>query len=134
MKPALKEEARLWLEQAEADFSALKVLFDAGKYDLVCFLSQQSAEKALKAYLLAQGEEKIQTHSIIRLCQLAEAFEPEFKNLKKEIKKLTPYYIETRYPNALQMAPAKFFDQNDAQEAMHLAQKTLEKIKEKIPI
>jgi len=132
MKLSTKEEAKLWLEQAESDFSALKVLFDARKYDLVCFLSQQSAEEALKAYLLFQGEEKITTHSILRLCELAEKIDPEFRELKKEIKKLTPYYIEARYPNALQTAPSKFFDENDASEAISLAEKALNKIKQKL--
>ncbi|HHS98110.1 MAG TPA: HEPN domain-containing protein [Chloroflexi bacterium] len=125
MRPDLEEEARWWLAQARSDFSALDVLFRAGKYDLVCFLSQQVAEKALKAYLIAQGEELILSHSVARLCSMAAEFDPAFSDLRREIKALTPYYVEARYPNALEEIPAVFFDENDAQEAMEMAEKAL---------
>ncbi len=133
MRPDFREEAEWWLRQAESDFSALDVLFQAGKYDLVCFLAQQVAEKALKAYLLLQEEEPPPTHSIARLCSVAARFDPSFQALRSEVKKLTPYYVDARYPNALEEIPALYFEARDAEEAIRLAKQTLQFVKERFP-
>ena len=132
MRPEPHEEALWWLRQAEADFSALEVLLRAEKYDLVCFLSQQVAEKALKAYLFSRGEELILSHSVARLCMMAAEFDPAFLTLRAKIKGLTPYYVEARYPNALEEIPALFFDARDAKEAIKMAEQALQFVKERI--
>jgi len=41
-----------WLEQAEADRHGAQLLFDGESYHLACFIAQQVAEKALKAFLV----------------------------------------------------------------------------------
>jgi HEPN domain-containing protein len=46
-----------------------------GAYYLVRFLAQQLAEKALKAFLYAQGEELVIGHSVRQLCQRAAVHE-----------------------------------------------------------
>ena len=46
------EKAKRWLKQAMEDLKWAKHLLKEGAYYLVCFLSQQIAEKSLKAYLL----------------------------------------------------------------------------------
>ncbi len=134
MRPDFQEEAEWWLRQAESDFSALEILFQAQKYDLVCFLAQQVAEKALKAYLFLQGEEPPPTHSIARLCSVATRFDPAFQTLRSEVKKLTPYYVDARYPNALEEIPALYFEARDAQEAIRLAEQTLQFVKQRFPL
>ncbi len=133
MKPKPQEEAKRWLKQAGSDFGFLQKTVEGGKYDLTCFLSQQVAEKALKAYLFSQGEEIIWTHSIFKLCELASQYDPTFKNLKAEIKNLDRYYVEARYPNALEdLTPAEFFDLNDAKEAIKMAEKSFRLVEEKL--
>ncbi|MHA1372166.1 MAG: HEPN domain-containing protein, partial [Promethearchaeota archaeon] len=57
MRHDAKAEGFRWLKQAEADRKGAQLLFDGGSYHLACFVGQQIAEKALKAYLYAQGEE-----------------------------------------------------------------------------
>jgi HEPN domain-containing protein len=47
----LKQEAARWLRQAESDLQILDWIRQAGKADTCCFLAQQAAEKALKAFL-----------------------------------------------------------------------------------
>lgn len=131
MRPDPAEEALLWLRQAEADCSALDVLFRAGKYDLVCFLAQQVAEKALKAYLFLHGEELVPSHSVARLCAMASNFDPAFLDLRADIKGLTSYYVEARYPNALEEIPALFFDARDAQAAMDMAVQALQFVRQR---
>jgi len=132
MKPSANQEAQMWLRQAEADFSALDLLLQAGKYDLVCFLAQQVAEKALKAFLIFSGEELIPYHSIAKLCELALPFDAYFDELRKQIKNLTPYYVEARYPNALEEIPADYFDHNDAEQALAMSKAALEFVKSRV--
>ena len=62
----LRAEAGRWWRQAVSDFSFLAVAKKTRKHDTCCFLAQQTAEKALKAFLFSQGEELIFTHSHIQ--------------------------------------------------------------------
>ncbi len=133
MRPNKKEEGRRWLIQAERDFNALKDLATGSHYHLVCFNAQQTAEKALKAFLYYQGKELIFTHSVTKLCEEATQYDDTFTALRKEIKTLDTYYLEARYPNALvDNIPAEFFDEDDAREAIIMAKKTLEFVKERV--
>lgn len=115
-------EADRWWRQALADLDFLPAARQAGKYDTCCFLAQQTAEKALKAYLFHQGEELIFTHSIFRLCDMAAQYANEFVELKEQVKLLDFYYVEARYPNALvDVIPAEFYSERDADQAIGMA-------------
>jgi len=59
MRRSPLEEGQRWLAQAEEDLKWVKDLADRGGYYLACFLAQQTAEKAMKAFLYAQGEEVV---------------------------------------------------------------------------
>lgn len=52
------------MEQAQVDLEWARHLFSQGAFYLVCFLAQQLAEKALKAFLYAQGEEAVIGHKV----------------------------------------------------------------------
>ena len=132
MKPECKKEAQWWYQQATSDFTSLDVLLKAGKHDVVCFMAQQVAEKALKAYLISRGEEFIISHSIAKLCDLIAGYDTEAVSLKKKIKGLTPYYVEARYPNALEEIPSEYFEEDDAAEAIRMAKKALEFVKKRM--
>jgi HEPN domain-containing protein len=123
----LEAEADRWWRQSRADFDFLRVALDAGKYDTCCFLAQQTAEKALKAFLFHSGEELILTHSIFKLCELAAQYGTEFEALKNQVKQLDFYYVEARYPNALDdVIPAEFYSRKDAEEAVSMTSKVLD--------
>ena len=132
MKPDFEEEAQWWLKQAESDFEFLTQSNRTNKFDILCFISQQVAEKALKAFLISKGEELITSHSISRLCEMGAKYDKDFKRLKSEIKRLTPYYVEARYPNALEEIPAEYFEKEDAEEAIQMARKALDLVKRKL--
>jgi len=122
----LKREADRWWRQALSDFAFLAVARQAGKYDTCCFLAQQTAEKALKAYLFSQGEELIFTHSIFKLCDMAARYEPDFATLKERVKLLDFYYVEARYPNALEdVIPAEFYSEQDANQAVTMTEEII---------
>ncbi|MDR1049632.1 MAG: HEPN domain-containing protein [Deltaproteobacteria bacterium] len=51
-------EAFQWFVKAKTDLHAAAILVDTSEdkfCDLICFLSQQAAEKSLKGYLVSQG-------------------------------------------------------------------------------
>lgn len=124
-----KHEAGRWWRQALSDRELLPLVRRAGKYDTCCFLAQQTAEKALKAYLFSQGEELIFTHSIFKLCDMAAKYHPEFAALKEQVKLLDFYYVEARYPNALEdVIPAEFFGDADAAQAIAMAEAVIAQV------
>lgn len=126
----LNQEADRWWRQAQSDFALLPIICQAGKYDTVCFLAQQTAEKALKAFLFAQGEELIFTHSIFKLCALAAQYDPRWNELQAQVKLLDFYYVEARYPNALEdVIPAEYYNATDAEQAIAMAGLVLDQVR-----
>ncbi len=129
----LLQEAKRWWRQAESDFNILEIIINAKKYDLVCFLSQQVTEKALKSFLFARGEEIIFTHSIFKLCEMAIQYEPDLADLKAKIKNLDYFYVENRYPNSIEdVIPAEFFSEDDAREAIKMADTAMKELRKKL--
>ncbi|MFQ6057108.1 MAG: HEPN domain-containing protein [Methanosarcinales archaeon] len=89
-----KREFELWFDQANIDH---------GDYEWACFQAQQSAEKALKAFLFLKGERAILTHSVYGLIIKCLNYDSAFRTIIKA-KELDEYYIPTRYPNGLEDA------------------------------
>lgn len=125
-----REEGTRWLRQASSDFEGIAALRAAGKHDLACFLAQQAAEKALKAYLYARGVDLVHTHSVASLCETCARYDTAFSALRRRIKHLDTYYVEARYPNALpDSLPCEFFDEADSATASLYAAEALEAVR-----
>ena len=121
------QEGMRWLRQAQEDLHWAQYLAKEGGYHLACFLSQQVAEKALKAYLYAQGEEIVLGHSVERLSYKASEFDVRFVENGKTWNLLDGYYIPTRYPNGIPDGiPADVYTQGAAQQAVELAAEVVE--------
>ena len=122
MRDEPKAEGLRWLEQAQADLSWARHLQSQGAYYLVCFLAQQCAEKALKAFLYAQGEEVVVGHSVRQLCGRVAAYDEQYAVRRDPWAVLDSYYIPTRYPNGLpDDIPARVYGQEVSQGALELA-------------
>jgi HEPN domain-containing protein len=116
------EEGWRWLKQASEDLRWARHLAEQGAYHLACFLAQQVAEKALKAFLYAQGQEIVLGHSVERLCAAAAEFEPRFAAEARSWSVLDSYYVPTRYPNSLPGGiPAEVYNRQAADGAVELA-------------
>jgi HEPN domain-containing protein len=132
---SIEGEAGRWFSQAQADLKTAEILFESGRHYMVCFLSQQIAEKALKAFLYSKGRDLVFGHSVIKLCEYCAEYDERFDELKKEIKNLDQFYIEARYPNGLpESVPAEFFDENDAESALYMARRAMEVVEEAVPL
>ena len=92
MRRDARMEGLRWLEQAEADREGARLLFEGGSYHLACFMAQHVTEKAIKAFIYAQGEEFVLGHSVEVLCRLAATFDPDFETLRAAVAPLDGYY------------------------------------------
>ncbi|NOQ54296.1 MAG: HEPN domain-containing protein [Thermoplasmata archaeon] len=126
-------EARNWYTQARSEFRDALDLEVRGRYYLALYLYQQSAEKALKAFLFDAGEEELFTHSVKDLLGLATSIDPDLGDLKPS-GKLDMYYIPTRYPNGLAGdVPAEFFDDPEECEMVReLSRAVMEAVAERL--
>jgi len=133
MKPEQKKEAERWMRQAEEDLDVANLLAKNRRYNVACFMAQQAAEKALKAFLYGHGIEEVWGHSIAELAYDAEKFDKDFGKLRTTIATLDKYYIPTRYPESLPGGiPAEAFDAVDAERAIELAKQTINFVKKKL--
>jgi HEPN domain-containing protein len=122
MRKSSIDEGKRWLAQASEDLKWAKLLAQEGGWHIACFLSQQIAEIALKAYLYSQGEEIVIGHSVSRLCASASGYRAEFSEKAKQWSLLDGYYIPTRYPNGLPDGiPAEVYTKDAALTAVALA-------------
>jgi len=94
-----KKIAERWFKQARHDLGVAKCNLKNGFYADSCFMAEQSAQKAIKAYLYFQGTRFIPEHSVAKLIE--ECKNRDFGKIVKYGHKLDQYYIPTRYPDAL---------------------------------
>ncbi len=127
------DEGRRWLEQASEDLKWATELAERGGYHIACFLAQQVAEKALKGFLYARGEELVMGHSVERLCAAAAGFDKGFAERAKTWSILDGYYVTTRYPNSLpDSIPARVYTSRAATDAVGMAAEVVSFVNEKI--
>ncbi len=114
-----RSEAQRWLTQALHDRDAARLNRDHGFHEHACFVAQQSAEKAIKAFLYARGQGPVIGHSTLALAQEAAGHDEGFSELEGRCRRLDQLYIPTRYPNGLpDGVPHDFYDRVLADQAL----------------
>ena len=96
MKPLTHE----WSQKAEGDYTAAETLRQAENpvYDAICFHAQQCVEKYLKAWLVHQEVDFPRTHDLEALAKQCLPSLPDLDALMDELRFLTSYAVEIRYP------------------------------------
>ena len=108
-------------------------LREGSRFNMACFMGQQAAEKAVKAYLYHRGVEDVWGHSLIDLCEDAKLFEMFFDTIKGEARQLDKYYEITRYPSYLPSGTSsEAFDRIDADRSIELAQGVVDFVTERL--
>ena len=126
MMPDYIAESARWLRQARQDLDDADFASQGGRFNLACFLGQQAAEKAVKAFLYHRGVEDVWSHSLIDLCEDAKLFDMMFDTIKSEARQLDKYYEITRYPTFLPGGiPSEAFDRIDADRSIQLSKQVL---------
>lgn len=124
----MQKEVSQWWRQAERDILSAEHSLSSGDFYIAAFLSQQAAEKALKALYLQEKKELLKTHNISRLAKALDLSDI----LLKKIAMLEPVYQETRYPDVSAKIPADEFEEKDAQEFVNIAHEVLIWIQKRI--
>lgn len=125
-------EAERWLEQARRDLDDAEFAASGTRWNLACFLAQQAAEKALKAYPYAKGAEAVWGHSVAELCHEASAQDAAFERLGSDAAALDQYYIATRDPNGLPGGiPADAYTRADGERALALCRSVIQLVSQR---
>lgn len=122
--------ARDWIVHAQSDLlyakRGLDDRFILGAH--VCFHAQQSAEKAIKALLLAHGRDFPFTHDIAILTRLLKHHHIPVPSCALRADSLTPYATGLRYPGDMD----EDINQAEVQKAVLLAEQVFHSIKKAI--
>jgi len=128
-------EYERWLFTAEENLESAKTIRTNKVYPWTCYIAQQAAETALKAYLIFQGEELPRIHLVKELLENCGKYDKDFIANIDEYKELDAYYIPTRYPNGLSDGtPGTYYSASDADKAIKLADKIVSLVKRKVNI
>ncbi len=89
---------------------------------------------ALKAFLYSRGHQREAIHSIQELVERCERYAPDFAQFRNYGVNLDPFYLETRYPDALDgpEAPFRLFDRQAAEQALSQAEHIFEYVQRRI--
>ncbi|MCL2079091.1 MAG: HEPN domain-containing protein [Oscillospiraceae bacterium] len=119
-----------WVTFAQRDYDTainMSILHHPVPLDIVCYLCQQSAEKILKAYLIAQGEPFRKTHDLETILKLCIKHDNCFSAFEDICPVLTEYSTVTRYP-----ADEDFITEHDMRTSLESAHEILEFTKARI--
>jgi len=128
----VRDEVFDWVFEAEKDVERAKRLFDLGDYSMVCFLSQQAIEKALKAAIMALlRESPPRTQDLTVLYSMIRGV-LELGERAKLLPEISQYYVTARYPNAGLRRPSISFSKAQAERALGVTVYVVERVKEAI--
>ena len=113
-----------WMDQARYDADTARAMLEAGRYLYVLFCCQQAVEKAIKGVIaLRSGEMPPRLHRLMRLAEKA-GLEVDASRAE-QLRKLTGYYVQTRYPEEIRRLSAGV-DRPLAEEAIGYTEELLE--------
>ncbi len=124
----MKDEFKIWLEQAKDDLKAANDSLDAGNFSWASFQAQQAAEKALKAFLIKKEMRMPRVHDLVFLAKKAGVK----GSLLDDCDKLTRVYTETRYPDQAGVIPSRKFDKEMTINHLFIAEEILQWVKKNI--
>ncbi|MBX9830354.1 HEPN domain-containing protein [Candidatus Babeliales bacterium] len=119
----------LWLKIATEDLKAAYGLLDLELYSAVTYHCQQSAEKALKAYLAFKKNPIIKSHDLPQLIEYCMKFDKTFETILDAADILNPLSTRFRYPSEFEVP-----DFEDAYEVIKLAESVLTFASKKITV
>ena len=79
------KEANRWFEQALEDLKSANILFENERYYLVCFISQQIVEKALKSVIFFNKEDLEVVKNNIQNISFVTNWNENTKNERKQL-------------------------------------------------
>ena len=90
----MEDDIKDWISIAEDNLATAEILYQNERFKDACYYCQQVAEKALKAVQIAKLKRYDKIHFLPDLAESVKA--P--KSISIFAKRLTTYYINSRYP------------------------------------
>ncbi len=107
----MREEARRWLAQGDADLAHARASIHTGFHFAAAFACHQAVEKWLKgAVIELRRALPPKTHNLVELGRVLEV--PE--EVMSELRLLNPEYATSRSPDAANGVPAENYDKRRA--------------------
>ena len=130
MQPNQAEEVKAWLQKGANDLRGAAVDLAASPplIEDALFHCQQASEKALKGYLAAPDRPFRKTHDLDELSRACEELDPTLKSCLVEVRDLTVFAWEFRYPGET-VVPSK----EEALQALDTAHKACESELTRLP-
>jgi len=119
-----------WINFAQNDFDLARIASERFKpfIEGACYHCQQSAEKILKAYTIAQTGLRTKSHELEDLLDECIPYFAEFEKLRNACKDLEPYTILARYPADIE--PTEYHMKKAIKDAGAILEFTKSKLKE----
>jgi HEPN domain-containing protein len=116
-----------WVHKAESDLAAVYQLAEGEQPlpDQMGFFCQQTAEKYLKAFLIAADQVPPRIHDIDVLLEMCAAVDADFNRLQPLVEGLTEFAVIFRYPGEQS-------DTETANQALAQAEQVRELVREKL--
>ncbi|MCY0859734.1 MAG: HEPN domain-containing protein [Sulfolobaceae archaeon] len=125
----MREEAEKWLKQSLEDLSTAEDLIKSSHYYASASFSQQSAEKALKAFLIDRGK-VVRMHDLNEILGIIEKdLGLKVDEIREDANKLTVHYVISRYPDAANALPYAIYSKEDAEDLLRRAKRVIEWVK-----
>lgn len=125
------EEYLLWFEKADDFLKWANDNLADGNYSLVCFLSQQAVEIALKGYCYSKRVIPTKVHDLLQILNTCKKAGLKFdEELTPKLSKLSEYYMKTRYPD---IEDRGLNNKQVAEEALESAKEIIGKVKSSLP-
>lgn len=116
-----------WVRLANMDLNTATHMFETFRpipLEVVCFHSQQAAEKMLKCFLVFKGIVPPKTHNLGELLKMCTKYESGFTEITQEAALITDYGVLPRYPAELEL------EEHDGKTAIKYANKVRDFVNE----
>ena len=95
-----------WIKFSDMDFTTAQYLYDnmrPAPIEIICYHCQQSAEKALKAFLIHSKIKPEKTHDLESIRINCEEIDNSFNSIIKDCARLNRYGTQPRYPTEIEI-------------------------------
>lgn len=128
----MPNRAQDWFNQAKRDLEQAEDSQRGGRHEWACFISQQAAEKAVKALHLHLGQEAW-GHVIAKLLVELPPSARVPHDLIEKAHVLDAFYIPARYPNSHpEGAPFEHYGSLQSEEAIRYAREIFEFVRAQV--
>ena len=125
----MRDETKYWLQFAEDNLNAAKVLAASNLYNPCLHNIQQSIEKTLKSIFIEKGKPLIKTHNILELNNLLNKMEVYLTISTDECEFLDSIYLPSKYPVGSSL-PHFYPDKEICSKSILLADRVLAEVKQ----